>query len=163
MPVKVLAAVLVLLVALPAHAETLDLTYRAVMHVRESEARPVLDDPTHLIGTAKFRGLAIFGENEAVPHRYEGWFDFVKGSGPFHGYALWTFADGAELRAAYEGRAQSGSDGASVVSATLHSFTGTGRFEGVAGSGDFAGRRLEAIDVGGSTYLSGHLSLIVPD
>jgi hypothetical protein len=163
MPAKALAALLVVLAVMSARAGTLDLAYGAVMHVRESQSQPVLDDPAHLVGVASFRGIAIFGADEAVPHRYEGWFDLVQGTGPFHGYALWTFGDGAVLRAAYEGRAESDGTGGVAVSATFHSFTGTGRFAGVAGSGDFAGRRLEAIDVGGSTYLKGRLNLTLPD
>lgn len=142
-----------------AHAETITLSYQAVMHVNASHGAPVLDQPNHIVGIAAFRGIAIFSEDEIAVHRYDGWFDLENGSGKFHGYALWRFEDGSEIKAAYEGDARRASTGDFEVEAKLHDFSGTGRFAGASGEGEFAGRRLEPVDKGGSTYLKGAFTL----
>lgn len=152
-----------MLAAGAASAEDMELDYQAVMHVRSSNAIAVLDDSDHLVGTAVFRGLAVFTGGEVAVHRYEGWFDLKSGSGPFHGYALFAFQDGSTLRAAYDGTAQAVQPEGVTVNATFREFTGTGRFEAVRGTGKFSGRRFDAIDHGGSTYLRGTLTLSIPD
>lgn len=135
--------------------------YEAVMHVRSSEAFNVLDEASHSVGTARFRGLAILPGGEIAVHRYEGWFDLVEGSGKFHGYAQWTFDDGSELKAAYDGEAAMTASSSTDVSATFRDFTGAGRFQNVSGSGSFSGRRLDDFEHGGSTYIKGRLVLDV--
>ncbi|WP_136659835.1 hypothetical protein [Nitratireductor sp. XY-223] len=157
-----LAAILILAAVVPPRAETLSLDYQAVMHVRSSTAVPVLDDAAHLVGIAEFRGLAIFADGTVAVHRYDGWFDLEEGSGKFHGYALWTFSDGSELRAPYSGAATATGDGGVAVEATFEGFTGSGRFAEATGTGEFSGRRLDAIDKGGSTYLDGKLAITTP-
>lgn len=142
-----------------ASAQMVERNYQAMMQVRQSHAFPVLDDADHLVGVAEFRGLAIFDNGEVAVHRYVGWFDMTKGSGEFSGYALWTFDDGSSLRAPYSGSANDIGPTNFGISANVRDITGTGRYEGASGSGTFAGRRLEPIDVGGSTYLLGTLSI----
>lgn len=143
----------------PGHGASVKQTYQAVMHVRDSHAGPVLDRPEHIIGTGAFRGLAIFGNGDVAVHRYEGWFDLTKGSGKFHGYALWRHEDGSELRAAYDGSASNTGNNVFQVKARFHDFEGTGKYSGVSGEGSFEGRRFEPIDKGGSTLLNGTLML----
>ncbi|MDA4848083.1 hypothetical protein [Hoeflea poritis] len=158
----VIAAALFLAAIGPLRAETLTLDYQAVMHVRASNATPILDNPDHLVGIAEFRGLAIFADGEIAVHRYDGWFDLVKGSGKFHGYALWTFEDGSELRAPYSGTAEATKDGGVAVRAAFEDFSGSGRFTEATGTGEFSGRRIDAIDKGGSAYLQGMLRITLP-
>lgn len=133
------------------------------MHVRSSHADPVLDEVDHVVGIAEFGGIAILTDGRIVLHRYDGWFDVKRGSGPFHGYALWRFDDGSELQAAYSGEAREITGNDFDVEARFRDFSGTGRFAGAAGEGKFAGRRLEPIEEGGSTYLRGTLILTLPD
>lgn len=140
-------------------AEEMKLTYQAVMHVDKSRAAPVLDNKKHVIGIGAFRGIALFPDQEPAMHRYDGWFDLNEGSGPFHGYARWTFADGATLSARYNGKVEMLADDDAEVSATFREFTGTGRFENVQGEGGFSGRRYESIKNGGATHLNGTLTL----
>jgi hypothetical protein len=45
----------------------------------------------------------------------------------------------------------------------LRDFEGTGRFAGVTGTGEFVGRRLDAIEKRGTTRVTGTLNLILPD
>jgi len=136
-----------------------ELRYRAVMQVRESHALPVLDRSAHVIGIGAFEGPATFADGEVATHRYQGCFDLVDGSGRFHGYALWRFADGSEIRAAYDGEARQ--DGAErvAVSARLRDLSGSGRFAEASGDGGFEGHRVEPIEQGGGTHLTGTINL----
>ncbi len=140
-------------------AQAIERGYQAVMHERQSQAYPVLEDADHVVGVAEFRGLAIFDDGEVAVHRYVGSFDMTKGSGTFRGYALWSFEDGSTLRAPYEGTAEDLGPTDFGIKADIGGLTGTGRYEGASGSGTFAGRRLEPLGVGGSTYLKGTLSI----
>ena len=161
--VRAFIGVLFLLAGLvPAQAETVEHNYEAVMHVRSTQALPVLGDTSHVVGIAEFRGLAIFEDGKVTIHRYDGWFDIDDGSGSFHGYALWTFEDGSEIRAPYSGKARPAGMNGVQVEAKFESVSGTGRFEGATGTGSFQGRRLDAIDKGGSTYLKGKLTITMP-
>ena len=132
------------------------------MHVRSTQAPPVLGDTSHVVGIAEFRGLAIFDGSKVTIHRHDGWFDIEDGSGSFHGYALWTFEDGSEIRAPYSGTVRPAGMNGVQVEATFESLSGSGRFEGATGAGGFMGRRLDAIDKGGSTYLKGKLTITTP-
>ena len=161
--VRTMIAAFMLFATLPtAQAETVEHNYEAVMHVRSTHALPVLDNPSHVVGIAEFRGLAIFDGGKVTIHRYDGWFDISNGSGKFHGYALWTFEDGSEIRAPYTGTARPSGNEGIQVEATFEKISGTGRFEGATGSGNFKGRRLDDIDKGGSTYLKGKLTITTP-
>jgi hypothetical protein len=140
-------------------AESLDLSYEAVMHVREVHAVQIFDDPQHVVGVGVFRGLAKFPDGEIAVHRYEGWFDLTRGSGTYHGYASWRFPDGSELRARYRGTVDKVSEDRFDIRATLDDLTGTMRFDGATGTGTFEGRRIEALEVGGATYLNGSLDI----
>ena len=150
------------LAALPfmaASAAELKLTYQAVMHVAKSKALPVLGNKEHLMGVGAFSGIAIFPDDQIVQHQYDGWFDLVEGSGPFHGYIHWRFSDGSTLSARYDGAVKVITADDAEVSATMGDFTGTGRFEAVQGHGSFTGRRFEPVTKGGTTYLKGSLAL----
>lgn len=156
----------IFLAAAPMHwavAGETTLAYRAVMYVAESHSAPILDNDAHVIGVGKFRGLAILPDDEIAVHRYEGWFDLTDGSGRFQGYMLFRFDDGSQIRARYEGTVREASPDDFGVEATVHDISGTGLYAEISGSGSFRGRRMEAITSGGSTYVTGELSLSRPD
>ena len=137
--------------------------YEAAMQVRQSHALPVLDRSEHVVGVGAFEGTANFADGQIATHRYDGWFDLTDGSGKFHGYALWRFQDGPEIRAAYDGDARNlGAEGVEV-GARFRDVSGTGRFAGASGGGTFQGRRFEPLDQGGRTSLTGTLRLRLPD
>jgi hypothetical protein len=137
----------------------IELTYEAAMHVRDSHAMTVLGRDDHVLGIGAFHGLANFADGRVATHRYDGWYDLIDGSGRFHGYALWQFEDGSEIRAVYDGEArESGAEGFEV-GAQIRVVSGTGRFAGASGDGGFQGRRIEPIERGGRTQLSGTLRL----
>lgn len=143
-------------------AEELNLAYQAVMHITEQHTITVLDEPKHVMGLAQFHGLAIFKDGQVVDHRYEGGFEVTPDAGPhFNGYALWRFADGAELRATYQGAAVQAGDGIEFEAQFL-TFSGTDRLQGVNGQGGFKGRRYDRLNAGGNTYAVGELRLTLP-
>ncbi|MCF3934535.1 hypothetical protein L1787_14085 [Acuticoccus sp. M5D2P5] len=145
-----------------ASADPVERAYRALMQVREVETIDVMGDTDHQIGVAAFRGLALFDDGEVALHRYEGGFDLTDGSGHFYGYALWRFDDGSEITARYEGEARAEDPNDFEVEARIADIRGTGRFEGAVGSGTFAGKRIDPIADGGSTFLRGELTLSLP-
>jgi len=142
-------------------AEQLNLRYQAVMHITNQHSISILNEPKHVMGLVQFHGLAIFTDNEVVDHRYEGGFEVTPTDTRFHGYALWRFADGAELRATYQGAAAAAGDGIEFDAKFL-TFTGTDRFAGVTGEGMFTGRRYDRLNAGGNTYAVGELNLTLP-
>jgi hypothetical protein len=162
MPIlRLVFAALAFLALTPAavNAAEVTLNYQAVMHVAKSESLPVLDNKKHLMGVGAFRGIAILPDGQLAQHQYDGWFDLAEGSGPFHGYARWLFSDGSTLSARYSGAVKANTKDDAEVSATFSEFSGTGRFQDATGQGSFAGRRFEAINKGGTTYLKGALTL----
>ncbi|MGI9520873.1 MAG: hypothetical protein ACR2PG_04410 [Hyphomicrobiaceae bacterium] len=138
-------------------ADTIERDYQAVMHITEAHTIEVFDDSKHVVGVGKFRGLAVFANGEVAKHRYEGWFDLTNGEGKFHGYALWQFEDGSELRADYDGAAVGARPSGISFKASFKTFVGTGRYTGAKVSGSYEGRRVEPVDKGGLTYLTGRL------
>ena len=109
-----------------------------------------------------FKGLAIFPGGEVAAHRYEGWFDLKDGSGRFFGYARWQFDDGSTIWAEYDGTVRMVTSTNFRIEAKLYDISGTGHFAGASGEGKFQGRRVESIESGGSTYLTGQLRLDLP-
>jgi hypothetical protein len=80
-------------------------------------------------------------------------FDYIKGTGKFHGYNVATFEDGSTLCIRYEGTATPEADGrTSRWEATCDLTKGTGRFEGIQGGGSFAGKRLASTPGAGAQY-----------
>jgi hypothetical protein len=159
------AALAVMGIASPfpdAGAADLSLTYQAIVHTTEVHAISVEGLPGRQIGVANFRGLAIFADGRVASHRYGGHFEFEDGDGSFAGYAFWAFDDGSTLEASYVGEAVATADGGITFTGSHDVRAGTGAYEGAAGGGSFAGRRVDHLDDGGDTYWQGSLDLTVP-
>jgi hypothetical protein len=148
----------VTLAAWSADAAERELAWRAAVHAAAAHELPVPGAEGHALGVAAFRGLAFFDGGEIASHRYTGHFDFTDGSGSIAGYAIWTFEDGATLRARYRGEATAAGEGITFTG-SYSEVTGDGRFAGATGSGSFEGRRLDPFADGGDTYLQGRLEL----
>jgi hypothetical protein len=146
-----------------ARAETLTLDYDLVVHVTELYALDVPGRPGYEVGIANFRGIAVFDDGRIAHHAYAGGFDFIDGSGAFHGYAHWLFEDGSRLDSRYVGTAEGLPDGGIAFTGSHADITGAGAFEGVRGSGTFEGRRIADLEDGGETYHRGRLQLTLPD
>jgi hypothetical protein len=146
-----------------AQAETATLAYQLVVHTTEVHALDVPGDPGHQVGSAAFRGLAIFADGRIAHHAYVGSFDFTDGAGPFQGYASWLFEDGSRLASRYTGEAVAGPAGGITFTGSHDDLTGTGAYAGVSGRGTFEGKRLDLLGDGGDTWQRGRLELELPD
>jgi hypothetical protein len=152
-------------VALPIRAvlaESVTLDYHLVVHVSEVHQVDIPGQPGHTMGSASFRGIAIFDDGRIAQHWYAGGFDFVDGAGDFHGYARWVFDDGSELHSRYVGVAEAQPAGGITFEGSHSAVTGSGIYEGVEGEGRFEGRRIDYLEEGGETYQRGQLELELP-
>jgi hypothetical protein len=159
-----LAGLLLATTTQAAAAETTTLDYQLVVHVTEVHSLDAPGHPGRTIGTADFRGIAIFADGRLAHHRYVGAFDFAEGgAGTFHGYASWQFEDGSRLDSRYRGDATPTPDGGIAFTGSHSDLTGTGAYAGVTGQGTFEGKRLDLLGDGGDTWQRGRLELELPD
>jgi hypothetical protein len=159
--ISTLAFVIWLCLTGAALAGSSQLAYQAVVHLTQEHHIDVTSRERHRVGIAAFRGIAIFADGELADYRYDGTYDFQAGSGSFHGYAIWRFEDGSEIRSTYSGKAETSGEGI-TFSGAHQVLSGSGRFEEATGTGAFQGRRIDAFEDGGDTYWSGELSLQTP-
>lgn len=112
------------------------------------------DRPGHVMGVIGFAGLTFYESGEIAPHTNPAAFDLTEGSGPHQGWVVDTFDDGSTAIERYQGRAAVIDDGAkTVVEGTYTCEGGTGRFEGLTGSGTYQGERFGRLEAGASVYV----------
>ena len=125
-----------------------DTGYAAKLNVIE-----VGDVPGHIIGVGEFPGVLSSDDGSVATTSTKDMFDYVKGSGKFHGYNVATFEDGSTLCIRYQGTATPEANGkTSRWEATCELIKGTGRFEGIQGGGSFTGKRLASMPGAGAQY-----------
>ncbi|MGD0459285.1 MAG: hypothetical protein ABSC21_16235 [Terriglobia bacterium] len=111
------------------------------------------DVPGHIIGVGEFPGVLSCDDGSVATTSTKDMFDYIKGSGKFHGYNVATFEDGSTLRIRYQGTATPEANGkTSRWEATCEFIKGTGRFEGIQGGGSFTGKRLASTPGAGAQY-----------
>jgi hypothetical protein len=157
-----LAALLLATLPAPARAESATLDYQLVVHATEVHSVAAPGHPDRTVGTASFRGIAIFADGRLAHHSYAGGFDFVKGAGSFQGYASWLFEDGSRLDSRYRGEAAAAPGGGITFEGSHSEITGSGAYAGASGSGRFEGRRIDDLAGGGDTWQRGRLELELP-
>ena len=122
--------------------------YTAKMNVIE-----VGDVPGHIIGVGEFPGVLSCDDGSIATTSTKDMFDYIKGSGKFHGYNVATFEDGSTLCIRYQGTATPEANGKTTRwQGTCEFIRGTGRFEGIQGSGSLTGKRLASTPGAGSQY-----------
>jgi hypothetical protein len=122
--------------------------YTAKMNVLEVD-----DVPGHIIGVGEFLGVLSCDDGSVATTSTKDMFDYIKGSGQFHGYTVATFEDGCTLCIRYQGTATPEENGKTTRwKATCEFIKGTGRFEGIQGGGSFAGKRLASTPGAGAQY-----------
>ena len=156
---------LLLLLLLPTtavDAQEEKLSWRAVTHNKEVQAIKVGDVDGHVMGVAKFSGLAFFDDGEVGGTGYTVSFDYTGGSGPFNGHATLAFKDGSKIWLRFEGNSIRGEDGVTRFEGEYTPTFGEGTYEGVKGTGEFKGQRVSLMEGGGETYYDASLSLVLP-
>ncbi len=137
-----------LVVAPPAGAETAK--GRSVYHFVKIERVEVGDVPGHVVGLAEHRGLMSLETGEVATHIGRLTFDYTNGSGAFHGNNLLTFEDGSSKIFKAQGKTTAQPSGVSKFEASYAYVKGTGRFEGIEGTGSFTGKRIAPLIPGAS-------------
>ena len=124
---------------------------RTVYHFFKVERIEVGDLPGHVIGVADGRGLTSFDTGEVATFLGKLMFDYTNGSGPFQSYNIFTFEDGSTKIFKAQGSTTPLPSGVSTFQATYTYIKGTGRFEGIQGTGSFMGKRTAPLSPGGPT------------
>ena len=124
---------------------------RIVYHFFKVERIEVGDVPGHVIGVADGRGLASLDTGEVATFLTKVVFDYTNGSGPFQGYCIFTFEDGSTKIYKAQGTTTALPGEVSTFKATYTYIKGTGRFEGIQGTGSFTGKRTAPLILGGPT------------
>jgi hypothetical protein len=143
-----IATLAALLVAPPTGADTVK--GRSVYHFVKIERVEVGDVPGHVVGVAEHRGLMSLDTGEVATHIGRLTFDYTNGSGAFHGYNLVTFEDGSTKIFEAQGKTTAQPSGVSKFEASYAYIKGTGRFEGIEGTGSFTGKRIAPLTPGAS-------------
>ncbi len=111
------------------------------------------DIPGHTIGVVEFAGVLSCDDGSIATTSTKDMFDYIKGSGKFHGYSVVTFEDGFTFSIGYQGTATPEANGKTTRwDGTCEFIKGTGRFEGVQGGGSLIGKRLASAPGAGSQY-----------
>jgi len=122
---------------------------RIVYHFFKVERTEVGDVPGHGIGVADGRGLTSFDTGEVASTLFKLMFDYTNGTGPFQCYGITTFEDGSAKVSKFQGTTTALPGGISTFKATYTYIKGTGRFEGITGTGSFTGKRTAPLTPGG--------------
>jgi len=122
---------------------------RIVYHFFKVERIEVGDVPGHVIGVADGRGLTSFDTGEVATMLTKLMFDYTNGSGPFQSYAITSFEDGSTKVSKVQGTTTALPGGISTFKATYSYIMGSGRFEGIKGTGSLAGKRMAPLTPGG--------------
>lgn len=112
----------------PASAETLN--YKLYSHVIKSEPVPIDDVVGHNLNVFVRKGFYVFENGEVAIYKVVGSGDFIGWAGPFTNYITLNFADGSTIII----KAQGGGGGGTAGSKS-EIIKGTGRFEGIKGTG----------------------------
>jgi hypothetical protein len=123
---------------------------RSVYHFVKIERIEVGDVPGHVIGVAEHRGLMSLDTGEVATHISRLTLDYTNGSGTFQGYNSVSFDDGSTKIFKAQGRTTAQTGGVSTFEATYTYLKGTGRFEGIQGTGSFTGKRIAPLTAGAS-------------
>jgi hypothetical protein len=141
----------------PAHADE-NLELRAVMHATAVETQEVGDVDGHVVGVARFSGLASFQDGSTATAYLVVTIDYVKGAGTNAGYSNLTFDDGSVLWYKTAGTATVQGT-RTIFRGTIAVLGGKGRFAGAKGDGGFNGARVVPFAAGADLFLDQMISV----
>src|SRR5258708_39792442 len=130
----------------PAHADEM-LEMRAVLHATSVQTQDVGDVDGHVVGTARYSGIASFQDGSTATAFFISSLDYVKGSGSNTSYNSLTFDDGSVLW--YKRSGMATAEGArTIFRGMITVLGGKGRFAGVKGDGGYNGVRIVPLAAG---------------
>ena len=117
---------------------------RVVFHMIIKEEIEVGDVPGHVVGVIEDKGLTFYENGEIATMSTVYTFDNTYGIGTAQGYSIYTFEDGStQVHKWQESWPEKG-----LTKGTFTYLRGSGRFEGIKGSGSFTGKFFESIATG---------------
>ncbi len=138
-----------------ASAQTYTIKCRATGHFAKVNIIEIGDVPGHIVAVGESAGVSSCDDGSIATTSSKFMSDQTKGNGKATSYAVFTFEDGSALWAKEEFTITANPDGKTGRwEATFEDIKGTGRFEGVQGSGSYIGRRLASVPgVGAQWYI----------
>jgi hypothetical protein len=118
--------------AIQVGAETLN--YKAYTYVTKGERVPIDDVEGHTMGFQTRKAFCVFENGEVATQNMVLYNDLTKGSGPSLMYSTLTFADGSTIIMKVQVTVETVA-GSSAAKMTREIIKGTGRFEGIKGTG----------------------------
>jgi hypothetical protein len=117
-------------------AETLN--YKNYSYATKTESVPIGDVEGHSLNFSTRRGFSVFENGEVATYSSVLTGDTIKGSGPYIQYVTMTFSDGSTIIMKVQVTVTGAAPGAPVSATakrTSEIIKGTGRFEGIKGTG----------------------------
>ena len=129
--------------AIQAGAETLK--GKVALTVTKNETIPVNDEEGHVLGLQIMEGLALFENGEIAKIRNHNVYDLIPGKGgQAINYNIWTFEDGSIVVNRTQRLMVPDQSGNLSYKLTSDFIKGTGRFEGIKGTGSATGKNFAA-------------------
>jgi len=147
-----------------AGAQTYTLKCRSTGHFPKMHIIEVGDVPGHVVFVGESAGVLSCDDGSVATFSGKFMGEVTKGSGKSQAYGVFTFEDGSTLWDKEENTITTNPDGKTGRwEATFEYIKGTGRFEGIQGSGTFTGKRLVATPgVGAQFYVDSMSTYTLP-
>ncbi len=148
--------------AIQAGAETLN--YKAYTYVTKGERVPIGDVEEHTMGFQTRKAFCVFENGEVATQSMVLANDLIKGSGSSLMYSTLTFADGSTIMMKVQVTIERTVAGSSAAKMTREIIKGTGRFEGIKGTGTTNIKYLpiEKDEAGAKGYGEGTITYTLP-
>jgi hypothetical protein len=147
--------------AIQAGAETLN--YKVYSYVTKGERVPIGDVEQHTMGFQTRKAFCVFENGEVATQNMVLYSDLIKGSGSSLLYSTLTFADGSTIIMKVQVTVETVA-GSSAAKMTREIIKGTGRFEGIKGTGTTKIKYLpvEKDEAGAKGYGEGTITYTLP-
>jgi hypothetical protein len=138
-----------------AGAQTYTVKCRNTGHIPKVHVIEVGDVPDHIVFVSELAGVQSCDDSSVATISSKAMGEVTKGNGKSQSYSLATYEDGSTLWAKWQNTITANPDGKSARwEGTFEYIKGTGRFEGIQGSGSWTGKRLALLPgVGAQWYL----------
>jgi len=142
-------------------AETLN--YKVYTYVTKGERVPIGDVEGHTMGFQTRKAFCVFENGEVATQNMVLYNDLIKGSGSSLMYSTLTFADGSTIIMKVQVTVETVA-GSSTAKMTREIIKGTGRFEGIKGTGTTKIKYLpvEKDEAGAKGYGEGTITYTLP-
>ena len=144
-----------------AGAETLN--YKVYSYVTKGERVPIGDVEGHTMSFQTRKAFCVFENGEVATQNMVLYNDLIKGSGSSLMYSTLTFADGSTIMMKVQVTIETVA-GSSAAKMTREIIKGTGRFEGIKGTGttDIKYLPVEKDEAGAKGYGEGTITYTLP-